>query len=204
MATFCAAQVAATCIERINSRRLFPRSNRLKVFMTGFYAIVPGKIATDAAAEENSPTAGKKSFGAIEGTRTPTPLPVHGPEPCASANSATMAIWTCNAAAALKAAVSGRPTLLFYSPTTGCQTILSQLRRHRNLRVQHLRHGTALLRRFRILLKRRRIRSRNLADHINVARSNCTALIQLLHPQSHLVAHPLRLQICPSQLRRQP
>src|SRR5271170_7135246 len=39
-------------------------------------------------------------FGAIEGTRTPTPLPVHGPEPCASANSATMAIWTCNAAAA--------------------------------------------------------------------------------------------------------
>ena len=29
--------------------------------------------------------------GAIEGTRTPTPLPVHGPEPCASANSATMA-----------------------------------------------------------------------------------------------------------------
>src|SRR5260370_19100111 len=102
MATFCAAQVAATCIERINSRRLVPRSNRLKVFMTGFYAIVPGKIATDAAAEENSPTAGKKSFGAIEGTRTPTPLPVHGPEPCASANSATMAIWTCNAAAALR------------------------------------------------------------------------------------------------------
>jgi hypothetical protein len=32
--------------------------------------------------------------GAIEGTRTPTPLPVHGPEPCASANSATMALWT--------------------------------------------------------------------------------------------------------------
>jgi hypothetical protein len=30
-------------------------------------------------------------FGAIEGTRTPTPLRVHGPEPCASANSATMA-----------------------------------------------------------------------------------------------------------------
>ena len=31
------------------------------------------------------------TLGAIEGTRTPTPLPVHGPEPCASANSATMA-----------------------------------------------------------------------------------------------------------------
>src|ERR1039457_4635068 len=41
-------------------------------------------------------------FGAIEGTRTPTPLRVHGPEPCASANSATMAILNCNAAAALR------------------------------------------------------------------------------------------------------
>src|SRR5215470_3211252 len=29
--------------------------------------------------------------GAEEGTRTPTPLRVHGPEPCASANSATSA-----------------------------------------------------------------------------------------------------------------
>ena len=35
---------------------------------------------------------GKENLGAIEGTRTPTPLRVHGPEPCASANSATMAI----------------------------------------------------------------------------------------------------------------
>jgi hypothetical protein len=39
-------------------------------------------------------------LGAIEGTRTPTPLPVHGPEPCASANSATMAILNRKAAAA--------------------------------------------------------------------------------------------------------
>src|SRR5271167_2131813 len=31
------------------------------------------------------------SYGAEEGTRTPTPLRVHGPEPCASANSATSA-----------------------------------------------------------------------------------------------------------------
>jgi|SRR5208282_5577156 hypothetical protein len=37
---------------------------------------------------------GKVELGAIEGTRTPTPLRVHGPEPCASANSATMAIVT--------------------------------------------------------------------------------------------------------------
>ena len=33
----------------------------------------------------------RENLGAIEGTRTPTPLRVHGPEPCASANSATMA-----------------------------------------------------------------------------------------------------------------
>jgi hypothetical protein len=33
----------------------------------------------------------KENRGAEEGTRTPTPLRVHGPEPCASANSATSA-----------------------------------------------------------------------------------------------------------------
>jgi len=33
----------------------------------------------------------KCSTGAEGGTRTPTPLRVHGPEPCASANSATTA-----------------------------------------------------------------------------------------------------------------
>src|SRR6266851_5864674 len=32
-----------------------------------------------------------ENFGAEGGTRTPTPLRVHGPEPCASANSATTA-----------------------------------------------------------------------------------------------------------------
>src|SRR5258708_23478489 len=60
------------------------------------------KIETDFTAEGDLHTAGRKSFGAIEGTRTPTQLPVHGHEQCASANSATMAIWTCNAAAAPK------------------------------------------------------------------------------------------------------
>src|ERR1700704_1267528 len=34
----------------------------------------------------------QKQVGAEEGTRTPTPLRVHGPEPCASANSATSAL----------------------------------------------------------------------------------------------------------------
>src|SRR5215831_12012908 len=43
-------------------------------------------------------------FGAEEGTRTPTPLRVHGPEPCASANSATSARGTCLACSARRAA----------------------------------------------------------------------------------------------------
>src|SRR5581483_10329104 len=34
---------------------------------------------------------GSRTLGAEEGTRTPTPLRAHGPEPCASANSATSA-----------------------------------------------------------------------------------------------------------------
>src|SRR6267154_5130427 len=67
----------------------------------------------------------KNFFGAIEGTRTPTPLPVHGPEPCASANSATMAIWTCNAAAAVRPPCQEDQPYLFYSPVTGCQTTTS-------------------------------------------------------------------------------
>ena len=48
--------------------------------------------------------------GAEEGTRTPTPLRVHGPEPCASANSATSAKVT-----ARRAAGQGRTALLFYN-----------------------------------------------------------------------------------------
>src|ERR1700689_5063600 len=36
-----------------------------------------------------------RNFGAEEGTRTPTPLRVRGPEPRASANSATSAQETC-------------------------------------------------------------------------------------------------------------
>ena len=43
-------------------------------------------------------------IGAEEGTRTPTPLRVHGPEPCASANSATSARYTNPAVSAGSAA----------------------------------------------------------------------------------------------------
>src|SRR5229473_5531906 len=49
----------------------------------------------------------KSRDGAIEGTRTPTPLRVHGPEPCASANSATMA-WIMTAAVSATSAEVGR------------------------------------------------------------------------------------------------
>src|SRR2546428_11895026 len=48
-----------------------------------------------------------KDFGATEGTRTPTPLRVHGPEPCASANSATMA-----------KSVAGRPSRATFQERT--------------------------------------------------------------------------------------
>src|SRR5205085_11946201 len=43
--------------------------------------------------------------GAEEGTRTPTPLRAHGPEPCASANSATSA-WCADRRSATCAAAS--------------------------------------------------------------------------------------------------
>src|ERR1017187_5709343 len=46
-----------------------------------------------------------KALGAEEGTRTPTPLRVHGPEPCASANSATSALLACLEARWLDTAV---------------------------------------------------------------------------------------------------
>jgi hypothetical protein len=49
-------------------------------------------------------------LGAEEGTRTPTPLRVHGPEPCASANSATSA----RIASDQMMSPSGRTTSLFY------------------------------------------------------------------------------------------
>src|SRR6202000_1063463 len=61
----------------------------------------------------------QKRTGAEEGTRTPTPLRVHGPEPCASANSATSA-----------KSVRGNLSLpfrkglrvIFYRGSAGCQT----------------------------------------------------------------------------------
>ena len=49
---------------------------------------------------------------------------------------------------------------------------LLQLRVHRDLRVEHLRNRASLLRRFGILLKRRGIGTRHLADNINVTGSN--------------------------------
>ena len=76
--------------------------------------------------ESKSAPKGARKFqreinGAIEGTRTPTPLRVHGPEPCASANSATMASGL-SLQRRLILAVSGRPTPLFYRHRSPCQT----------------------------------------------------------------------------------
>src|SRR5689334_18181259 len=47
----------------------------------------------------------KAIIGAEEGTRTPTPLRVHGPEPCASANSATSAREGCERSLAVQEAL---------------------------------------------------------------------------------------------------
>src|SRR5579885_1305836 len=47
--------------------------------------------AWPADAREEGEGGVESEDGAEEGTRTPTPLRVHGPEPCASANSATSA-----------------------------------------------------------------------------------------------------------------
>jgi len=55
---------------------------------------------------------------------------------------------------------------------TAIKQPLLQLGVHRDLRVEHLRNRTSLLRRFGILLKRRGIGTRHLADNINVTGSN--------------------------------
>src|SRR5438477_7592623 len=133
--------------------------------------------------------------GAEEGTRTPTPLRVHGPEPCASANSATMASGLC---------CSGdhespyQEDLHFYSTDAkppvkpGCDATLSQLRTHRDLRVQHLRHRTALLRCFSIFLKGRRVCARHFADDIDMARRDRPSRIQLVEGERHGRRNALR------------
>ena len=61
--------------------------------------------------------------GAIEGTRTPTPLRVHGPEPCASANSATMAIVIRLQADPCRRPFQERTTRIFYRRLAACQTL---------------------------------------------------------------------------------
>ena len=61
--------------------------------------------------------------GAIEGTRTPTPLRVHGPEPCASANSATMAISVAERFS--RTAIQVGQQLVFYRGVAGCTNLPS-------------------------------------------------------------------------------
>ena len=77
-----------------------------------------------------------------------------------------------------------------------------QLRRHRDLRIQHLRNWAAFLSRLRILLKRCRVRSRNFSHHVQMALRNCPPGIQLFHGQRHVCIDAGRSQIRRSQLRR--
>src|SRR5437899_6980295 len=62
-----------------------------------------------------------KGNGAEEGTRTPTPLRAHGPEPCASANSATSAKVT-GMRRALPIAFQEGLRVIFYRGIAGRQT----------------------------------------------------------------------------------
>src|SRR5580693_4760390 len=66
------------------------------------------------------------TFGAIEGTRTPTPLRVHGPEPCASANSATMAKSDSLRGDPCGAPFRREPQIIFYRGVARCQTFEQQ------------------------------------------------------------------------------
>src|SRR5882724_10231330 len=67
-------------------------------------------------------------IGAEEGTRTPTPLRVHGPEPCASANSATSALVDQGAASMLHSPES-KGTALFIQ-TEPCGSVKRPAGRH--------------------------------------------------------------------------
>src|SRR5712672_4282802 len=71
------------------------------------------------------------SNGAEEGTRTPTPLRVHGPEPCASANSATSAM---RCAGELPGHNDRETAPLFYRLWCGCQTDCQNCQNRRNCR----------------------------------------------------------------------
>src|SRR2546430_11486448 len=69
----------------------------------------------------------EKLFGAEEGTRTPTPLRVHGPEPCASANSATSASDLMRGG---RSRLEGRDYDVYsYKARTECQTLPETLPR---------------------------------------------------------------------------
>ena len=75
-------------------------------------AAVSGRIRERVTTNQNR--------GAIEGTRTPTPLRVHGPEPCASANSATSA---SDYSAVRPGRLEGRYCGIYsYKAWTECQT----------------------------------------------------------------------------------
>src|SRR5579871_3949503 len=92
--------------------------------------------AWPADAREEGEGGVESEDGAEEGTRTPTPLRVHGPEPCASANSATSASGL-QCAVAQKGCLSGRTTLHF----TDASTPVKQDSPTTNLPRMHLRQS---------------------------------------------------------------
>src|SRR5580704_5530840 len=128
---------------------------------------------------EGPPAPDCSAFGAIEGTRTPTPLRVHGPEPCASANSATMA----------KILGDGPhgPSVRKNYYSTGCRRLLPslafELRGHGDIGFEQLRYWTSALGIFRRFLERSLIRVGHPADYIQMNRGDGPARLQFFHSQ---------------------
>src|SRR5580658_10843413 len=141
---------------------------------------------------EGPPAPDCSAFGAIEGTRTPTPLRVHGPEPCASANSATMAKSDSVTGRPLRRPFQERTTIIFYRGIGDCQTpqrpplssnprLAFEFRRHRNIRFERLGNGAAALGILRCLLEGSLIGVGHVADDVEMNRSDGPARIELLH-----------------------
>src|ERR1700734_4314901 len=72
---------------------------------------------------------------------------------------------------------------------------LPELRRHRNFRIQHLRHRTPFLRRFRILLESRSIRAWHFPHHVNMAPRGRPSPIPLLPREGGIGVDALRSQL---------
>ena len=123
--------------------------------------------ATGSRGRETIGSYGNRNPGAEEGTRTPTPLRVHGPEPCASANSATSASGPLCAAAPL--AACQEETTLYFTDASVAVKHARTLRGFRTLPGEHNGEIAAACLRREQCLKDRRAAQHGTYNHIDVA-----------------------------------